>query len=166
MQVMTYITDIALVLQRIYEVFPILNIPVIKDPKRYSELEDLQPILENTPWTDCAKDPRLVFELQYGFWFLPPEAQHYYLPALLCYILTSPTSDSIRNEAWGTLSTFLYPPEWCIESVAYFDRRSKLFTSEQLSIIATALIHIKESDPFWAEEIDLMLHNYWFRFLE
>lgn len=158
--------DIAVVLRGLYEVFPTLDVPIIKDPSRYSELKDLQPILEKRPWTDCAKEPHLLFELCYGFWFLDQDVQHYYLPALICYILTSPPSDQLRAEAWGTLQSFLYPPEWSIESVASFDRASKVFSGGQLSLIAAALVQIKESDPFLAEEIDLMLHNYWLRFLE
>ena len=158
--------DIAVLVQRIYEVFPISDVPVIKDPSWYSELMDLQPLIENKTWADCMKDPNLLSELRYGFFFLPPNVQHYYLPALLCYVLTSPVSDETRNQAWSKLSVFLYPPEWSIESIAKFDRTSKLFSGEQLSLIASALIHIKDIYPSDTEEIDIMLANYWLRYLE
>jgi hypothetical protein len=163
---MKHENDIAVVIQRIYEVFPISDVPVIKDPSRYSEVMDLQPLIENKTWADCVKDPILIYRLQYGFVLLAPDVQHYYLPALLCYVLKSPVSDDIRNEALQSLECFLYPPEWSIKSIAKFDRTSKLFSGEQLSLIASALIHIKETDPWLAEEIDIMLANYWLRYLE
>jgi len=158
--------DIAVLVQRIYEVFPISDVPVIKDPSWYSELMDLQPLIENKTWADCVKDPNLLFELQYGFFFLDPDVKHYYLPALLCYILQSPASDEMSIETWSMLSFFLYPPDWDIKTIALFDRTYKIFSGEQLSLIASALIHIKDIYPSDTEEIDIMLANYWLRYLE